>query len=74
MASFVAECSHPATGLGFEIATALSHHKPILAIARPEAKVSRLILGINSSLFSFIRYSNQEEILDAVEKKLAGVI
>lgn len=71
---FLAELSHPATGLGFEIATALAHHKPILAIARPDSKVSRLILGIDSTLFSCIRYSSAEEILDAVEKKLAGII
>jgi len=70
----LAEVSYPATGLGFEIATALGSHKPILAIARPEATVSRLILGINSSLFSCIRYTNEEEIIDAVEKKLAGII
>lgn len=70
----LAECSHPSLGLGFEIATALAQHKPILAAAQHEAKVSRMILGIDSSLFSFIRYETADEVLDAVEKKLAGII
>lgn len=71
---FLAECSHPSTGVGFEIATALSHHKPVLAVAQKDAKVSRFILGIPSSLFSFVRYENLEEVVDAAEKKLAGII
>ena len=70
----LAECSHPSTGLGFEIATALDHHKPVLAVAQEGAKVSRLILGINSILFSFMRYQTLDEVLDAVEKKLSGII
>ncbi|MCL5666890.1 MAG: hypothetical protein M1383_03910 [Patescibacteria group bacterium] len=70
----LSECSHPAIGLGFEIATALFRHKPILAVAKQDAKVSRLILGIDSSLFSFMRYNSLEEVADAVEKKMEGII
>lgn len=70
----LAECSQPSTGLGFEIATALHYKKPVLAVAKTEAKVSRLILGITSTLFSFIRYNSLEEIADGIEKKLAGII
>lgn len=70
----LAECSRPATGLGFEIATALAAHKPVLAVAKTNAAVSRLILGIDSTLISFIRYERLDEVVDAVEKKLAGII
>ena len=70
----LAECSHPSTGLGFEIATALAGHRPILAVAKKDAKVSRLILGINSTLFSLMEYQTLDEIADGVEKKLAGII
>lgn len=70
----LAECSHPSTGLGFEIATALDHHRPVLAVARSDANVSRLILGINSTLFSFMKYQTLDEVVDGVEKKLTGII
>lgn len=70
----VADCSHASTGLGFEIATALNNYKPVLGVAHQNAKVSRFVLGINNSLFSLIRYQNLDEVIDAVEKKLAGII
>jgi hypothetical protein len=70
----VADCSHPSIGLGFEIATALQNHKPVLGVAHGSAKVSRFVLGINNPLFSLVRYQSMDEVADAVEKKLAGII
>ena len=70
----LADCSHPSTGLGFEIATALYNHKPVLGVAHGDAEVSRFILGINNPLFSLVRYRDTDEVLDAVEKKIAGII
>ena len=70
---FVAECSHPSTGLGYEIGTALSLNKPILAVAHDGAKVTRIILGVTHPQFTFKRYDNMNEISDFVEEKLASL-
>ena len=59
----LAEVSYPAIGLGFEIATALQINKKVLAVAKQDAKVSRLVLGIQNSDFKFIRYYLIQEIL-----------
>lgn len=58
----LAEVSYPAIGLGFEIATAINQSKKILAVAKKDAKVSRLVLGIKETNYSFKRYNEIEEI------------
>ena len=70
----LSDCSYPAIGLGFEIATALGHKKPVLAVAHQDSKVSRMVLGIDNTLFSFMRYQTLEEVADAVDKKIQGII
>ena len=70
----LAECSLPSIGLGFEIATALQHNKPVLAIMNQAAKVSKFILGISDHRFSLVSYNSINEIPDAIEKKLEGII
>lgn len=70
----LSDCSYPAIGLGFEIATALGHHRPVLAVAHQTAKVSRMVFGIENTLFSFMRYQTLEEVADAVDKKIQGII
>jgi 2'-deoxynucleoside 5'-phosphate N-hydrolase len=67
----LAECSYPAIGLGFEIATSLCLDKPVLAIAKTDTKVTRLVLGITHPLFTFMRYQNPKEILTSVDIKLS---
>lgn len=62
----IAECSYPATGVGFEIATALYLNKPVLVVAHKDAKVSRLILGIDNPLFTFRRYADISEVLELI--------
>lgn len=62
----IAECSYPSTGLGFEIALALSLNKPVVAVAQNDAKVSRLILGIQHPQYKFKRFNSLDEILDLI--------
>jgi len=59
----LAEVSYPAIGLGYEIATALQLKKKILAVAKTEAKVSRLVLGVEAPGYRFDRYADISEIL-----------
>lgn len=59
---FIAECSYPSTGLGYEIATAVEHHKKILLIAREDAVVTRMILGIPREKAVFLRYESLEQV------------
>ena len=66
---FLAECSFPAIGLGYELGTALALNKPILAVASHSAKVSRLVLGVTHPAYTFMRYGNIDDIVAAVEKK-----
>ena len=68
---FVAECSHPSIGLGIEIGLAISQKKPILAVAKTDAIVSRMLQGIPAKNFTFMRYNSIEEILEAVDKTIA---
>jgi hypothetical protein len=62
----IAEVSHPSIGLGIEIATALSLGKKVLALAKPEALVSRMVLGIDNQNFQFHRYQTIEEIISKI--------
>jgi 2'-deoxynucleoside 5'-phosphate N-hydrolase len=59
---FVGECSHPSTGLGYEIALAVQKNKKILLIAHQDAKVTRMILGIPPEKAVFLRYQELKEI------------
>ena len=62
----LAEVSYPAIGLGFEIATALQLNKKVLAVAKADANVSRLVLGIQSKNYQFHRYHSLEEIFKMI--------
>ena len=59
---FVAECSYPSTGLGYEIALAVQKNKKILLIAHQDSKVTRMILGIPPEKAVFLRYQNLDEV------------
>ena len=65
---FLAECTYPSTGLGFEIATAHALNKKIIAVALKGSKVSRLIQGISGKNFSFHWYKTHKEVLELVIK------
>lgn len=65
---FVAICTYPAIGLGYELGAAIYEHKPILALAQDQAKVTRMVLGINSPGYEFSRYNNLQEIPGLLKK------
>ena len=59
----LAECSYPATGVGFEFATALNLGKKVIAVAHEGSKLGRLIRGIQNPNFQFATYSNINHVL-----------
>ncbi len=65
---FLAECSYPSTGLGYEIALAVQENKKIILIAHQDAKVTRMILGIPPEKATFLRYQELTEIWDFIMK------
>jgi hypothetical protein len=74
---FIAECSYPSTGLGWEIGTAVEkYQKHVLAVARDDAKITRLVTGAECAKnpnFSFITYSSLPELLSNVIEKIKYV-
>src|SRR6266498_5570963 len=65
---FVAECSLPATGVGYELGTALALNKQVLAVAYKDAKVGRLLLGVTHPKYTFRRYDEMGEIVAMVKE------
>lgn len=65
---FIAECSSPSLGLGYEIATAIENNKKTILIARKDALVTRMILGIPSSKATFLRYEHLDEVRDFIRE------
>lgn len=65
----IAEVSTPSHGVGIEVATALRLGKPVLAVARRDARVSRLLAGLPG--LTLARYSNASEAIEAVYRFLA---
>lgn len=60
---FVAICDFPAIGLGYEFAMAIEKlQKPTLALAHEDAKITRLVLGIEKPYYRFVRYKTIDEI------------
>jgi nucleoside 2-deoxyribosyltransferase len=57
--ALIAEVSVPSHGVGYEIAFALAHGKPVLCIAESTRRVSKMITG-NSAL-RFEVYSDLDE-------------
>lgn len=61
----LAVCDYPSLGLGYEIATAVEKLGiPVLAVAREDSLVTRLVLGVQSPNFKFYRYKNLEDIAE----------
>ena len=59
----IAEASTPSHGVGFEIAYALEHGKPVLCLARAGVRVSKMLTGIRQGGFAFHTYRTQAEAL-----------
>jgi len=67
---FVADCSHPGIGLGYELGVALEMNKPTLAVAQKDAKVTRLMLGVTKENFTFARYDDILDVVHLIEEKI----
>ena len=69
---FIAECTYPSTGLGWELGTAIEKHKiPTLALAKEGDKVTRLLLGAECEKnpnFVFKIYKTKEEFLELAKE------
>lgn len=63
----LAEVSYPSLGEGMELAFAVTNNKPILAVARQNASVSRMIMGITHPKFEFYRYNSTKEIVTLLD-------
>ncbi|MBU0611882.1 hypothetical protein KKA39_02325 [Patescibacteria group bacterium] len=73
----IAECSFPSTGLGWEIGTAVEKHKKhVLAVAKADAKVTRLVIGAQCERnpnYSFQTYDSLEKLFDICTKKIKQI-
>jgi nucleoside 2-deoxyribosyltransferase len=66
----VADCTHPAIGLGMEIGIAIENDKAMLIVAHADAKISRAIIGITSPKATIKRYTDHNEVLEFITEKL----
>jgi nucleoside 2-deoxyribosyltransferase len=64
----VAEVSTPSHGVGYEIALALTLHKPVLCLYRQNARVSRLITGNDEPTITVSAYADQAGALQLVRR------
>lgn len=68
-------CDYPAIGLGYEMSVATEAlHKPVLAVAQTNTQVSRLLLGIDAPGYSFVRYSQLQDVPALIAQKLKSEI
>jgi hypothetical protein len=71
---FVAVCDYPALGLGYELAAAVEkYHKPVLAVARRDAHITRLVLGIDAPNYDFVRYDLLQDVVAMVDEKITSL-
>lgn len=65
---FVAIVDLPSIGLGYELGVAIEKlEKPTLILAHQDAKVTRLVLGIEKQFVKMVRYSDPSEIPGLIE-------
>jgi|SRR3989344_2902008 len=73
----VAICDLPSIGLGWEIGTAVEkYHKPVLAVAHKDAKISRLPIGADCERnpnYWFRRYENLNSVARLVSEFLKEI-
>jgi hypothetical protein len=62
--AILAEISHPSTGVGYEIAYALHHNKPVIAVYLSGLNVTKMISGNNHPNLSIYSYESVNELLD----------
>lgn len=75
---FIAECSHPSTGLGWELGTAVEKLGiPVLAVARKDIRVTRLVRGSECDLnpnFKLKYYDSIDELVDLARQKIDSLL
>ncbi|MEK7063393.1 MAG: hypothetical protein AAB955_01735 [Patescibacteria group bacterium] len=65
---FVAICDYPAIGLGYELGVAVEKlNKPTLVLAHTDAKITRLVQGIECPNYAIVRYSSFSDIPKHIE-------
>jgi short-subunit dehydrogenase len=65
----VAICDFASLGLGYELASAVEkYHKPVIAAAKTDEKITRLVQGIDSPDFRFVRYDSLDELVVHVKE------
>lgn len=74
---FIAECSYPSIGLGWELGTAVEkHQKHVLAVAMSDSKITRLVVGANCERnpnYSFQTYDSIKELVSICIKKVEQI-
>ena len=70
--ALVAEVSTPSHGVGYEVAFALSLHKPVLCCFRNGARVSKMITGNDSPGLKVIAYEDVDQARKVIDGFLRG--
>lgn len=63
---FLADCTYPSIGLGYELGVAFENNKQIVAIAHSEARVSNIVLSAAHPKFTFLRYTHFDDAIDLI--------
>lgn len=63
----VAEVSTPSHGVGYELAVAEFHEKPIFCCHQHDKKVSKMILGNDYPFLQIYAYQNKDDLLPALD-------
>jgi hypothetical protein len=71
--ALVAEVSTPSHGVGYEIALALFHDKPVFCCFREGVKVSKMLTGNIHPRFKVFSYKNESSLLEALDHFLQQV-
>lgn len=69
----IAEVSTPSHGVGYEIALALLHEKPVFCCYKKGKTVSKMILGNSMSNISIYAYGTEEDLFKEIDQYLNSV-
>jgi 2'-deoxynucleoside 5'-phosphate N-hydrolase len=71
--ALIAEVSTPSHGVGYEIALALQHHKPVLCCYQSGQRVSKMITGNDSPTLKRYAYQSLEDLLPEIDRFLKNI-
>jgi nucleoside 2-deoxyribosyltransferase len=69
----VADCTYPSIGMGIELGYAYSLNIPVLLIAKIEAKVALMALGLPNKVTDLVRYEHILDVLPEVDLHLRAI-